>query len=210
MFIDQNKTGRDVCLALAAYAVLFGLSFILSINLGLGKAESIHDPSSSLFYLRRGLMVIAALAIPWFTKRQSLSAFGWKPSVKWVFISVSVGMLIGLSNRGGFNPKEPVAIVLALFHTFSTELFFRGYIFRTLDSWLKGPWTPLFFSSLLYGFSYLTVYPIWHQPLAEKTAFVLLFTVLGILFASSYRRSGSFFIPWMMHFFGVLKYGLFF
>ena len=103
---------RDAYFALTAYVFLFVLSFILSINLGLGKAESIHDPSSSLLYIRRGLMVIAALAIPWFAKRQPLSAFGWKLSVKWFFISVGVGILMGLGNKGGFNPKEPAAIAL--------------------------------------------------------------------------------------------------
>ena len=201
---------RDACFALTAYVFLFVLSFILSINLGLGKAESIHDPSSTLLYLRRGLMVIAALAIPWFTKRQSLSAFGWHLSLKWVFISVGVGILMGLGNKGGFNPKEPAAIILALFHTFSTELFFRGYLFKSLETWLKGLWAPILLSSLLYGLSYLTVYPIWHQSLTGKIAFVFLFTALGILFAYSYKKSGSFFVPWMIHFFGVLKYGSFF
>ena len=198
---------RDACFALTAYVFLFVLSFILSINLGLGKAESIHDPSSTLLYLRRGLMVIAALAIPWFTKRQSLSAFGWNLSLKWVFISVGVGILMGLGNKGGFNPKEPAAIILALFHTFATELFFRGYIFKSLETWLKGLWAPILLSSLLYGLSYLTVYPIWHQSLAGNIAFVFLFTALGVLFAYSYKKSGSFFVPWMIHFFGVLKYG---
>ena len=198
---------RDACFALTAYVFLFVLSFILSINLGLGKAESIHDPSSSLLYLRRGLMVIAALAIPWFTKRQPLSAFGWKLSLKWVFISVGVGILVGLGNKGGFNPRKPVAIALALFHTFATEIFFRGYIFKSLETWLKGSWSPILLSSLLYGLSYLTVYPIWHQSLAGNIAFVFLFTALGVLFAYSYKKSGSFFVPWMIHFFGVLKYG---
>ena len=198
---------RDAYLALTAYIFLFVLSFILSIQLGLGKAESIHDPSSSLLYLRRGLMVIAAVAIPWFTKRQPLSAFGWKLSVKWLFISVGVGILMGFGNPGGFNPKEPIAIILALFHTFATELFFRGYIFKTLETWLKGLWLPILLSSLLYGLSYLTVYPIWHKSFVGTIVFVFLFTSLGMVFAYSYKKSGSFFVPWMMHFFGVLKYG---
>lgn len=197
---------RDAFFALTAYVFLFILSYILSISFGLGERESIHDPSSSLLYIRRGLMVIAALAIPWFAKRQPLSAFGWKLSLKWVFIAVGVGILVGFGNKGGFNPKEPTAIILALFHTFATELFFRGYIFKTLDTWLKGSWSPLLFSSLLYGFSYLTVYPIWHQSLAGKIAFVFLFTALGVLFAYSYKKSGSFLVPWMIHFFGVLQY----
>lgn len=151
-------------------------------------------------------MAIAAVAIPWFTKRQPISAFGWKLSLKWMVISLGVGILMGLGNKGGFNPKEPIAILLALFHTFATELFFRGYIFKSFETWLKGLWPPILLSSLLYGLSYLTVYPIWHQSLIGKTAFVLLFTALGMLFAYGYKKSGSFFVPWMIHFFGVLQY----
>lgn len=197
---------RDTLFALAAYVFLFILSFFLSITMGLGESESMHDPSSSLLYIRRGLMAIAAVAIPWFTKRQPISAFGWKLSLKWMVISLGVGILMGFGNKGGFNPKEPIAILLALFHTFATELFFRGYIFKSFETWLKGLWPPILLSSLLYGLSYLTVYPIWHQSLIGKTAFVFLFTALGVLFAYGYKKSGSFFVPWMIHFFGVLQY----
>ena len=197
---------RDPLFALAAYVFLFVLSFFLSITMGLGESESMHEPSSSLLYIRRGLMAIAAVAIPWFTKRQPISAFGWKLSLKWMVISLGVGILMGLGNKGGFNPKEPIDILLALFNTFATELFFRGYIFKSFETWLKGLWPPILLSSLLYGLSYLTVYPIWHQSLIGKTAFVLLFTALGVLFAYGYKKSGSFFVPWMIHFFGVLQY----
>jgi len=201
---------KDILLALVVYILLCIISFILSISLGLGKAESIHDPSSLLLYGRRGLMVIFAIAIPWFTRKQTLSALGWKLTLKWILISIGVGLCIGFGNPGGFNPKEPIAIFLALFHTFATELFFRGYLFKTLANSIKGLWIPLFLSSLLYGLFYLTVWTIWNQPGVGKMAFVILFTSLGILFAYSYKRSGSLLVPWMMHFFGVLKYRLLF
>jgi membrane protease YdiL (CAAX protease family) len=201
---------KDVLLTLSAYLLLFISSFILSINSGLGKAESIHDPSSLLLYGRRGLMVILAIVIPWFTGKQTLSALGWKLTAKWILISFGVGLCIGFGNQGGFNPKEPIAILLALFHTFATELFFRGYLFKTLASSIKGLWIPIVLSSLLYGFFYLTVWTIWAQSGVGKMAFVMLFTSLGIIFAYSYKKSGSFLVPWMIHFLGVLKYRLFF
>jgi len=201
---------KEISLALSAYLLLFITSFILSVTLGLGELESVHDPSSPLLYGRRCLMVLLAIAIPWFTRRQTLSALGWTLSIKWILITGVVGIAIGLRNKGGFNPQEPVAILLALFHTFATELFFRGYLFKTFTSVMAGRWLPLLLSSSLYGLSYLTVWTTWTFPVAGIIAFVLLFTFLGVVFAYSYKRSGSFLVPWMMHFLGVLQYRVFF
>ena len=201
---------KDLFFAIITYLLLFITSFILSISFGLGERESIHDPSSLLLYGRRGFMVIAAIAIPWFIRKQTLSALGWKLPVKWIFISLGVGFFMGFGNPGGFNPKDPIALILALFHTFATELFFRGYLYKTLDRSSKGLWIPLLLSSLFYGLFYLTVWPIWAKPVVGKMAFVVLFTMVGIIFAYGYKRSGSFFVPWMTHFFGVLQYRLFF
>jgi hypothetical protein len=37
-----------------------------------------------------------------------------------------------------------------------------------------------------------------------------MFTGLGIVFSFSYKKSGSFLVPWLMHFFGVLSYRMLF
>ena len=155
-------------------------------------------------------MVVLALTIPWFTRKEHPRVLGWGLSVKWLVISLVIGLFMGFSNPGGFNPKDPIAIMLALFHTFSTELFFRGYLYRTFERILKGSWGPILLSSLCYGLLYLTTWPIWNSSLVGKLAFVALFTAVGIPFAYGYKRSGSFFVPWLMHFFGVLKYGTLF
>ncbi len=144
---------KDTFIALTAYVFLLILAFILSIGLGFGEAESMHDPSSPLLYLRRVIMVIAALALPWVTRGQSPSALGWTLSVKWIGISLAVGLFMGFSNPGGFNPKDPLAVLLALFHTFATELFFRGYLFKTFERSRGGgvdPDSPIFI--LLWAF----------------------------------------------------------
>ena len=129
----MSEMKKDVLIALSTYIFLFILTFILSIGFGLGEAESTHDPNSLLLYGRRILMIIFAIAIPWFTRKHPPSALGWKLSVKWIFISLGVGLFMGSTNPGGFNPKDPLAILLALFHTFSTELYFRGYLFTTFE-----------------------------------------------------------------------------
>ncbi len=173
-------------------------------------------------------MIIFAIAIPWFTRKKPFSALGWKLSVKWIFISLGVGVLMGYRNPGGFNPKDPLAILLALFHTFSMELYFRGYLLTTFERSMKGWWVPFLLSSFLYGLLYLTSWPIWAgPPLAKmllyltswpiwarpplaKMIFVVGFTLVAMPFGYGYKKSGSFFVPWMMHFFGVLKYTMLF
>jgi membrane protease YdiL (CAAX protease family) len=203
---SSEKMKKDFSIALGVYILLFFISWIMSITLGLGKAESIHDPSSLWLYGRRVIMVILAVGFSWFTKKETLSTVGWRVSFTWVLIAVCLGVGIGFGNPGGFDPAVPVAIVLALFHTFATELFFRGYLFRTFASAFKKPWMAILLSSFLYGLSYLTVGTASTLPVANKIIFVCLFTTLGIIFSYSYKKSGSFLVPWIMHFFGVLKY----
>ena len=201
---------REILFAISAFAVLFIVSFICSIVLGMGKAESLHDPASLWMYARRGLMIIFGLAIPWLRGKDNLTAFGWKAESKWIFITIGAGVLIGLGNKGGFDPASLIAIILALFHTFTTELFFRRYLLKTFSDSFRSFWPPIIISSFLYGLFYLTVSTTWGLPLAGKIIFVFMFTGLGIVFSFSYKKSGSFLVPWMMHFFGVLSYRMLF
>ena len=201
---------REILFAISAFAVLFIVSFICSIVLGMGKAESLHDPASLWMYARRGLMIIFGLAIPWLRGKDNLTAFGWKAESKWIFITIGAGVLIGLGNKGGFDPASLIAIILALFHTFATELFFRRYLLKTFSDSFHSFWPPIIISSFLYGLFYLTVSTTWGLPLAGKIVFVFMFTGLGIVFSFSYKKSGSFLVPWLMHFFGVLSYRMLF
>jgi membrane protease YdiL (CAAX protease family) len=201
---------RDAVRALVICTLLFALFFILSIGFGLGPPESRHEPSSPLLYVRRFIMIIVAAASLRLTRKENLSALGLRISFTWVVISLLVGIPMGFGNRGGFDPTEPVAIILALFHTFATELFFRGYLFKTLSASMKGAIIPILLSSLCYGLFYLTTGDIWPRPFLVKTVLVILFSAVGAVYAYAYKRSGSFLVPWMMHFFSVLKYRMLF
>jgi membrane protease YdiL (CAAX protease family) len=201
---------RDAIRALVICTVLFALFFILSIGFGLGPPESRHDPSSPLLYVRRVIMIMVAVASLGLTKKENRDALGLRISLKWLAISLLVGIAMGFNNPGGFDPTEPVAIALALFHTFATELFFRGYLFKTLAASMKGVFLPTVLSSLCYGLFYLTTGDIWPRPFLVKTLLVILFSLVGAVYAYAYKRSGSFLVPWMMHFFSVLKYRMLF
>ncbi len=201
---------RDAVRALVICTVLFALFFIVSIGFGLGPPESRHEPSSPLLYVRRVIMIIVAAASLRLTRKESRDALGLSLSFRWFAISLLVGIAMGFSNPGGFDPTQLSAIVLALFHTFATELFFRGYVFKTLSASMKSSFVPILLSSLCYGLFYLTTAPIWARPFLVKTLLVILFSAVGAVYAYAYKRSGSFLVPWMMHFFSVLKYRMLF
>jgi len=201
---------KEINLAILTYFIFFIVCFIFSIYLQLGEAESQHSPASLWMYTRRGIMIIFGLIIPWLRGKDNLVAFGWRAGAKWIFITIGVGLFIGLSNKGGFDPASPVAVILALYHAFATELFFRRYLLTTLSQSFNSMWPPILISSFMYGLFYLTVWTTWGLPLVGKIIFVFLFTGLGILFSYSYKKSGCFLVPWMMHFLGVLNYRLIF
>jgi len=201
---------RETLFAISTFAVLFIVSFICSIVLGMGKAESLHEPSSLWMYARRGLMIIFGLIIPWLRGKDNLTAFGWKVGSKWIFITIGAGVLIGLGNKGGFDPASPVAVILALFHTFAIELFFRRYLLKTFSALFTDMWPSILISSFMYGLFYLTVWTTWGLPVPGRIIFVFLFTGMGILFSYSYNKSSCFLVPWLMHFFGVLSYRMLF
>jgi hypothetical protein len=201
------KMKRDLVLAIGSYLFLMIIAVKFSLMDGLGQAESAHLPTSVWMYVRRIIMIIFACVLPLLCGQKGLAAYGWRLTRRWLVIAVVVGIPIGVVNPGGFDPFSIVAIILAAFHTFATELYFRSYLITTFGRYCKGFWLPIVLPALMYGLSYLTVYNIWVDRGAfARIAFVVLFTSLGILFGYCYRKSQSAHVPWIIHFFGVLKY----
>lgn len=189
--------------AIISYLALWAISWWAAIRRGWGAAESAHDPSSGWFYLRRFLLIGAALA--GVTAGGGPAAYGWALS-PWLPAILALGLLLGSANRGGFAPTTPLALLLALFHTFAVELYFRGYLFHQLAPTVG--WAALPLSALLYGLYYLTVHTVWAGGRRGRFAGVILFTLLGMLFAGVYAATGSFLAPWLCHFGAVLRLNL--
>ena len=206
----RMKKYRPVLAALAAYGVLLLLSFQCSILNGYGWEESQHSPASSWLYARRILLIAAAVFLPWLTGSKGLTAYGWRITPRWLGISAVLGIVIGLGNRGGFDPRHASALLLACFHAFATELFFRAYLITTLSGVFRGFWMPVVISSVLYGVFYMTVWTAWNQTPRNRVIFIALFSLIGLVHGYCYRKSRSFPVPWLMHFLGVLRYRLLF
>jgi len=201
---------KEIRIALLAYIILFAIFWYCNISLGLGKADSEHDPGSIWLYAKHSLLIALAIGLPALTGINIFRVAGWKFKPKWFALSLAIGFAMGFSNPGGFDPRIPLMLVLALFHTFAIEFFFRAYLFRILKPYFKWQYTSMLLASFSHGFIYITEYPVWQLSVIGKMGFVLLFTVTGILFAKLYEKSNSFYVPWFTAFFGVLKYGLIF
>lgn len=196
-------------IAVAAWIGLLGISFWFAIVQGLGPAESAHDPASVWMYARRGLLLACALVLPKIAGTGGARSYGWKITPRWLTVAVLAGTAMGFGNPGGFDPRHAASLALACFHALATELFFRAYLITALSSWFRTFWPPVILSSCMYGIFYLTVSAVWQHPGAQKLLFAGLFTVIGLLHGFCYHKSRSVYVPWFMHFLGVLNYKTF-
>lgn len=189
--------------AAAGYALLWAVSWWAAIGKGWGVRESAHDPASAWLYVRRLLLAAAAVVGIALFAGASLASLGWGLS-PWLLVALAVGVAMAAGNRGGFTPDGVAPVALALFHTFATELYFRGYLFQQLGKLLG--WWALPASALAYGLYYLTVHTVWAGGRRGRTAGVVLFTALGLVFAGLYALSGSFLAAWLAHFAAVIRW----
>lgn len=187
----------------ASYALLWALSWWAAIGRGWGAAESAHDPTSRWLYGRRLLLIGLALLGIVVVGGASLAELGWGGS-PWLAAAILLGAVLARGNRGGFVVTGPAPLALALFHTFATELYFRGFLFRQLATLIDLWALPL--SALAYGCYYLTVHTVWAGGRRGRVAGVALFSLLGIVFAGCYLFTGSLLGPWLAHLAAVLRW----
>jgi hypothetical protein len=206
----QNASNRPMApsiqlgYASISYLFLWISSWWVAIHLNQGPQESAHAPDSGWLYLRRSLLILIALIGVTTIGGRDLAAFGWNWSV-WIWPALGIGLLMGLANRGGFRLHGPVPVLLALFHTFAIELYFRGYLFHHLRD-LIGIWA-LLVSALLYGIYYTTAHTVWIAGPRGRLIGATTFAILGLIFAGWYSLSGSFLAAWLAHFGAVIRLG---
>lgn len=197
------STALQLTYAGLSYIVLWAFSWWGAIGRGWGAAESDHDPASGWMYARRLALAAAAVVGVTVVGGSGIASFGWGAS-PWLAAVLLLGLAMGGANKGGFTPAGPVPVALALFHTFATELYFRGYLFHHLAGLIDMWALPL--SALAYGCYYLTVHTVWAGGRKGRVAGLVLFTFLGVLFAGAYLLTGSLLGAWLAHFGAVLRW----
>lgn len=197
------STAAQLAYASASYVLIWGVSWWGAIGRGWGPGESAHDPASAWMYARRLLLAAAALGGVAVVGGASPASFGWGLS-PWLPAVLVAGALMGFGNRGGFVPSGPAPVALALFHTFATELYFRGYLYHHLGGLIG--WWSLPISAVAYGLYYLTVHTVWAGGRRGRLVGPITFTILGALFAGCYALTGGFLGAWGAHFGAVLRW----
>jgi len=81
-------------------------------------------------------------------------------------------------------------------NSFLEELFFRGWVFRTLSSWNLA--IAYIFSALLFALYHLSIFSTWFS------GWILLFVLFGLfvsgcLFSFLYHKTGSIWSAWIAH-----------
>lgn len=193
----------QMLIAGTGYLLLWMLSWWAALGRNWGPAESAHAPESGWLYVRRLLLALLAIVGISIVGGAPLASLGWQLS-PWLLPILLVGGLMGARNKGGFEPTSFTALALALFHTFATELYFRGYLFHHFAGLIG--WWALPLSALAYGGYYLTVHTVWAAGWRGRLAGFLLFTTLGFVFAGFYTLTGSFLGAWLGHFAAVLRF----
>jgi hypothetical protein len=194
---------RALIVASTTYLVFHGIAYYFAVISGYGEAESAHDPSSIWMYVRRASLIGMALVLPRLDGAGGPD-YGYSVSPRSLAWACGLGLVIGFGNRGGYELTSLALVAGAAFHTFATELYFRGYWVSVLERAACSRKVTIATSGLLYGLSTLTWFAAYHREL-PPWGFILLFTFLGAVFAWAKVLSGSVLIAAIMHFVGVLN-----
>lgn len=200
----EVRMSIELSYAFMSYLLLWGFSWWGAIAQRWGEAESAHAASSVWLYVRRVALTVTSLIGVMVVGGESVTRYGWGISL-WLLPALVFGLLLGQRNRGGFVPDSVTALLVAAFHTFATELYFRGYLFHHMLGLIG--WWAFLLSAVLYGLYYLTVHTVWISGPRGRVIAAVVFGLLGLTFAVAYQLTGSFFAAWLVHFGAVIRWG---
>lgn len=199
---DERRVMR-LLIAMGAWAVIFGVLFAASIVTGGGRAEAQLLPSSAALWLRialtgglGGVLVFAFRHSMPIGKR----AFSITPS--WAAIAVLAGTCVG-AMAPAIAPTSPVAVAVVLAATvaIAEEIFFRGFLGRSLAAAFSGSRLPTALAAVLYGVYYATYFVIWQHPspLQVGLALTMITVGAGLPYALLHDLTKGFLAPLLCH-----------
>ncbi len=185
----------------------FGGLFLLANMIPMGQREYFYDGRDAFFFVRRVWLLVAGLLGLYLTSGRD------KGFLKNLGFSASVGLLLGGAAWGGLvgflSPPQrieaglAVVLYLTLFHVIAEEIFFRGFVTRTLlsifdaDQWQLA----VGISAVLFGVYHLTYYSFWYETaFVPKIYFSVAITIMaGLPYAWLYHKSRSILPAFVCH-----------
>jgi membrane protease YdiL (CAAX protease family) len=192
---DPNK-GVVQALIPTFPVVLVSILVVLVTGWGLGEND-VANPGP-WYWVRRGLLIMAAVAGTMALRREPVTRLGLFPDPMGILVAALVGLVVGFAGsrvapiriEGGSFAVAAGAIV---FEAVAHEVFFRGYVTRVLLIHIPKVATALIASCLIYGTYFLSYYNVLQQTGFYMLYYsILLFGFgLGGIYAVLYWRSRS-------------------
>ncbi|SFG05404.1 hypothetical protein SAMN05518801_106157 [Novosphingobium sp. CF614] len=195
-----------VLASVAAIAVLLGVPYVFGLLLRIPAIAAMPAAAiESLFTLATfGLLALAAyaavrmgrIAVPLGTRRGLMAGSGVGLGVLALAVSAALCAIAGTAQEG-MPAKEGMGLllletVLLLIQSGAEEYYFRGWLQADLQRrW--GAWPALGAAALLFAALHFIA------AASDPLSFVTLL-LGGLLFGLAYRKSGSFLLPWGLHF----------
>lgn len=192
--------------ACAAAAILLGVPSLFGVLLQMPAIAAMAPAAlEALFtlaiFVPLGLIAFAAvrmrrLTVPIGAYPGRAAAAGLALGVVAFSVSVALCVIAGTA-RGGMPAEEGIALLLLetlllLIQSGAEEYYFRAWLQADLQRrW--GPWPALLAAALLFAALHFVVAA--SRPLSFATLLLG-----GLLFGLAYRKSGSFLVPWALHF----------
>lgn len=169
-----------------------------------GNAEYYHQADDLFWWGRRGVLILLGLALILAIRRSVDLEYGLlgEGGGRWVLAAIPYGAAVGVLSVPYANVATPVGMLMAmaLVHAVAEQVFFSGFINRTLLAELDKPWAAVVVGGLLYGLYQVSYFHVFHWPAGTMALTVLSLGVfVGGASAFLLWRSGGLLAPMLAH-----------
>ena len=168
-----------------------------------GILEYYYFVTDPMWWIRRSLLLIVGLLGMRFVANRD----GKHPvevvgtNMNWIFLALPYGLLVGFLSPTQMTAHGlGVTLAMTLFHVVAEQVFFIGFIARTLFKEFREPGIPLGLTAFLFGLYHVSYWSILNEP----TRFLILDTLqigafAGGAYAALLWRSGGLLAPAVAH-----------
>jgi membrane protease YdiL (CAAX protease family) len=190
-----------------------GFSLIVSVALWffaclleLGSNEYFYTGTDWFWYLRRTLLVAAAIGGAALVGGQSIGEYfskvGYRFRAVFLLFAVVIGVGVGLVSPTQRVTGLPlVVMLLTLIHVVVEQMFFNGFVTRQLLASIARKPVAIGLSALLFGLYHISYYSFYVETSAKWIPYWVLVVTLGagLPYAALYARSRSIVPPLICH-----------